>query len=180
MFLEFQKITTSHPSRRSSIIVKKSLISMIDVDQFENKETGTLYTATRVELAGYPKYSFHTMTSFDDLATIIGTTDVSGNFIAGTSCSGGNTLDIVTPAVVYPFVKAKAVFNNTLSETDDYIFNPNFMSHAETVIFNDAVLASQQSALMLVFGDAAPTKVLTKLDYTILKQILQPQVIPSP
>jgi len=174
MFLEFQKITTATPSKKSPIIINSDALLTINTDKIENKAQGGMMTVTRIEVIGYPKYTFYTATSFDAVAAIIGTVDVTHGLIPGSPCIGGNTVEQVYPTIRYPYLKASAIFNNTVTETDDYIFNPNFMLFAENTVFNDAATRSQQTGLMIVLRDTAPTKILTKLSYDVLFGILQP------
>lgn len=174
MFIEFQKITTAYPSRRSSVIVNADALLALSVDEFENKEVGAIYAATRVDVIGFPKYTFFTMTDLDVLAETINAVDVTSGFSSGISCDGGTVIDTVYPTVRYPFIKAPAIFNNTITETDNFIFNPNFMLYAENVIFNDVVMRSQQTALMIVLRDTAPTKIMSTLNYQDLFNMLQP------
>ena len=140
MFLEFQKITNSRPSQRSPIIVNSSAILKLDTDEFENHEGHGRYLATRVEVIGFPKYTFHTLTTMDDVLTHLFSVDVTSGLVPGNICAGGNTTGIVFPMAQYPFMKVSAIFNNTITETDSYAFNPNYLVYTEEVFFNDTTL----------------------------------------
>jgi len=174
MFLQFQKITTQYPSRRSPIIVNTAAIQLIKVMTFDSMETGTPYTATAIEVLGFPKYTFYVTTQLATILSYLKVTDITNGFIPGTSCAGGNSLDIVYPQIHYPLIKAKAIENNTVTQTSDYVFNPDYLLYAEDTIFNDSVTQSQQTALMVTIRDTGPTGVLTKLPFADLVQILKP------
>lgn len=174
MFLEFQKINTTYPSSKTPIIVNSDTIFKITTETFENKETGHDYEATRIDVLGIPKYTFHTTVPLNAVLGYLKIVDAtSGVLIPGTPCVGGNEVQIYYPTPSYPFVKAKAIFNSTITETKDYVFNPQFMIYAESMIFNDVTTHSQQTALVIALQDS-PAQVMTKLSYSVLAQLLTP------
>lgn len=180
MFLEFQKITNSRPSQRSPIIVNSSAILKLDTDEFANHEGHGRYLATRVEVIGFPKYTFHTLTTMDDVLTHLFSVDVTSGLVPGNICAGGNTTGIVFPMTQYPFMKVAAIFNNTVTETDNYAFNPNYLIYTEEVFFNDTCKHTQSSAMMVVLQETSPLKIATKMSYETMFAVLQPTVVPCP
>src|ERR1017187_6857329 len=137
MFLEFQKITSSDPSRRSPIIVNADAILTIDTATVDDTMTGAIYDATRISVIGYPKHQFYTMTPFDVVNAQLNVIDAPTEF------------NVVYPIARYPLLKTKALFNNTTTETVDYVLNLNYLLFAENTIINDSVTQSQQTVLLL-------------------------------
>lgn len=174
MFLELQKITTSNSSKKSPIIINSSAILKIETDQFEDKETRTMFDATRLELIGYPKYTFYTLTSMDVILDKLTYVDVTNGFVPGSTCAGGNSLGISYPEITYPIIKAPRIFNNTVSESDVYAFNPTCLIYTEEFTFNDSMLNRQSTAMMVVLRETSPLKIPTAISYEVMSQILKP------
>jgi len=176
-FYEFHKITTAYPSQKSPIIVNFDSILTIDANTFENKEDGLPYEATRIEIEGTPKHSFYVSTLLNTVMTNFDCIDATGLFVPGSSFNGGTGIDTYYPYPTFPLIKAKMVFNNTVNESRDFVFNPIHLMYAESVIFKDSSSGVQQTALMIALRDSPPRKILTLMNYSMLVQILQPTSI---
>ena len=167
MFLEFQKITTAKNSRMSPIIVNSAAIMRIEADTFEDKENRTTYDATRIEVIGFPKYTFFTMTPMNMILNKL-------SFVDMTSGNPGQYLGVMYPNIEYPLIKAPRIFNNTITESDNYAFNPSYLIYSEEFSFNDAVLGTTSTGMMIVLTETSPIKILTNVSYTDLFNILLP------
>lgn len=172
MFLEFQKILLSNPAIKTRVIVNSEGLLTIDFDNFENN--GIIANVTNIEVVGNPKYRFYTLTSVATLQSSLKIIDVTSGFIPGSSCIGGNTIDIIYPSSSYPFIILTEIFNNTITESRDRVINLNHILYVEEMIINDAVTQSQQTVLIIGMSDTIRSKVITTLSYADLSQILQP------
>lgn len=174
MFLEFQKITTGDPT---PIIVNSDALLTMNIVRVEDKNTGETIPLTHLEIIGFPKYSFYTATPYDRVISYFNVSDARPGFLSGSPCAGGNTISIIYPQARLPLVRVKAIFNNTIAESEDYTFNLNQMLYAETKIFNDSTLGSQQHGLMIILRDTGPTKIMAKLEYADFRSIVSPTVV---
>lgn len=175
MFVTFQKITTSNPSKKSTILVNTESILYMDVDSFEDKSYGGMYDATRIEV---PNYKFFTATPMADILSIIPSVDfTSGVATTGSQCAGTpGALNIILPKIDWPLIKAPMVFNNSPTETREYVFNPSFIVYVEPVMYNGPG-GRQYPALMVVLRDNQPRQVLSKLDMADIISLLEPTEI---
>ena len=179
MFLLFNKISTAHPSQTVPIIISSDAILTVGTEIFEDKGMNGDYVATKVEVIGFPKYTFHTLTPYQTVINQLGTiTIANGTAGTGSTCAGdNNVMDIVYPTIRYPFIEASMVFNNTITESVKYTFNSNFLVIAEPMFFNDSYHLDQRTATMIVLRDTHPKKVMTKLDFTELVALLNPTAV---
>lgn len=179
MFLQLNKISTAYPSQTKPVIVNTDAILTVGTEIFENKDLNADYTATRVEIIGFPKHTIHTLTPYDTLIDFLGTVTVA-NGMAGTgsSCAGDtNVIDVIYPTVKVPFIEAAAIFNNTITESRRYTFNPNFLVYAEEVKFNDVYNLTESTATVIVLRDVQPKQIVTKIAFAQLAALLTPHVL---
>lgn len=178
MFLTFQKISTASPDRKTPIIINSEALLMLEQQVFTNTQMGGQYTATRVEVIGFPHYSFHTPTPLNVILGITKTIDLTQGVSAGSECAGTpGVLNVVRPAVSLPLVKTKSVFNYSATEYKEYVFNPNFLVYAEEVKYGGQG-NSEFTGLMISLRDSSMRQVLTQLPMSDLIALLSPTTVP--
>ena len=79
---------------------------------------------------------------------------------------------------VFPLLKTNMLVNNSKTELEAYVFNPEYIVFAENIVFRDQNTSLQETALLLVLRDSQPKRVMTNLDFADLITVLEPIVIP--
>ena len=179
MFLTFDKITTATPTKKSKILVNSESLLLMDSDTFENKELGSSYEATRVEVIGFPNHKFYTLATVSSILALVPSIDMTqGVATIGSQClNTPGALNFILPSVQYPLIKTLMIFNNSPSETREYVFNPNFIVYAEEVTFYSSG-NQQQTGLMVSLRDTQPRQILTKMTLADLITLLEPVTVP--
>ena len=179
MFLLFKKILNDNPAQLGDIIVSAESVFLYNADVLQNKKTGRDYVTTRVEISSFPNYSFYTPSTMDQVSSVLKVIDLTGGAGSGSYCAGDpGVLDIIYMATTFPLLKANMLVNNSLSEVEPYVFNPEYIVFAENVVFQDRKTAQQATALLLVLRDSQPKRIMTELDFGDLVTILEPTVVP--
>jgi hypothetical protein len=178
MYLEFTKINTSHPTTTSQVIVDADEIMLISYDTFRNLDTQSQYDCTRVDVLGHPVYSFHTLSTIDQIHTVVPMIDVRGNVAStNSSCIDPNSLDIVYPVANFPLIRLTVIHNNRVSESEEHVINPNHIVWAEATVFNDQQTNQQVSALLLCLRDTGPRRIISTLPFLALELLLSPALV---
>ena len=179
MFILFKKILNSNPAQLGDVLVRADSIFLYNSDALQNKKTGADYNATRIEISSFPNYSFHTPSTMNQVSSVLNVVDLTGGAGSGSSCAGNpGVLDIVYATSTFPLLKTNMVVNNSLSELEPYVFNPEYLTFAEEVVFRDQKTSLQVTALLLVLRDSQPKRIMTALDFGDLITILEPNVVP--
>lgn len=180
MFLNFQKITTATTSKRSSVLINADAIMLMEVDQLEDKDYGTTFDATRVEVVGFPNLGFHTVSTLDIISSSVKVIDARNGLGAGSTCGGDpGVVDFCYTITKLPMLKCSMIFNSSISSLQDYVFNPSFLIYAASIVFTDAVSRNQETGLLIVLRDAQPRRILTNLLYSDLCGLLGAIDIPT-
>lgn len=179
MFILFQKILNNNPAQLGYVLVKSDSILLYNADTLQNQKTGQDYTATRVEVYSFPNYSFHTPSTVAQVSSVLKVIDVSGGAGVGSSCLGNlGVLDIVYAASTFPMLKANMLVNNSKSELEPFIFNPEYIVFSEEITFRDQKTSLQSTAVLLVLRDAQPKRIMTNLAFADLITLLEPVSVP--
>lgn len=180
MFLHFKKILNSNPAQLGDIIVRADSIFLYNNDVLENRKTGTNYQATRIELSSFPNYSFHTPSTMAQVSSVLKVIDLTGGGSStGSSCAGNpGVLDIVYMSTSFPLLRANMLVNNSKSELEPYVFNPDYIVFTEEVVFQDRKTQQQDTAVLLVLRDSQPKRIMTDLDFSDLMTVLEPTSVP--
>lgn len=180
MFILFKKILNSNPNQLGDILVRADSLFLYNADTLENKRTGTNYTATRVEIASFPNYSFYTPSTVDQVSSVLNVVDVTGGAAtSGSSCVGNpGVLDIVYISTSYPLLKTNMLVNQSKLELQPYVFNPDFLVFAESTVYLDLKSKVQDTALLIVLRDSQPKRIMTDLEFADLVTILDPVIVP--
>jgi len=174
MFIQFQKMSAQNPTVSTPIIVNIEELLNIDFANFENN--GVIVNATHLEI-GWFKYAFYTLSTITDIENALNVIDISGGYIPGDPCVGGNSVTIIAPSSAFPLIKLQAIFNNTLSETKENIINPSKILYVEEVTFIDGLTGNQVTGVQIVLTDMTRTKLTTTLTYAEIFAILQPGIV---
>jgi hypothetical protein len=172
MFLQFSKISNTAVS--SQIIINADDLLTIDFNNFENN--GEIVNATHIEI-GNPKFQFYTLSTIGSIEAALNVINISGGFVPGPPCSGGNSATIIAPASSYPLLLVQTVHNFTFSETREQIVNPSKILYCEVVIFKDTASGQQVSGVQIVMNDSNRTRFLTTLSYADIFSILHPVMV---
>ena len=172
MFLEFQKITNTNVS--SSIIINALEILTIDFNNFEMN--GEIVNQTQVEL-GNPKYQFYTTSTVSSIESALSVIDISGGFIPGSPCIGGNSATIIAPSSKFPLIKIEIINNNTIYEFRNLILNPSKILYVEPVTFIDSLSGQQVISIIIVMNDINRTNFRTSLSWDNIISILHPSIV---
>jgi hypothetical protein len=174
MFIQFRKMSAQDPTISTPIIVNIEELLTIDFSNFENN--GVIVNATHLEI-GWFKYAFYTLSTITNIENALNVIDITGGYVPGDPCLGGNAAVIIAPSSSFPLIKVQAIFNNTLSETRDSIINPSKILYAEQVTFIDALTGNQVTGVQIVLTDMTRTRLITTLTYAEIFAILQPVVV---
>lgn len=177
MFIQFTKINTAHPTITSPLMVNSADIMQITTDRFQNVDTGIEYIATRVDVIGHPVYSFHTLSTINQINVVLPMVNVTGGAGTGGSCVDPSSLDIVYPQAVFPHIRLLSIFNSSLSTTEEHVINPNHLVWAEDMMFYDRISNQQETALLVTLRDTPPRRILSTLLYSDLAILLAPASI---
>lgn len=172
MFLQFQKITNTQVS--TAIIINADALLTIDFNNFEMN--GEIVNQTHIEI-GNPKYSFYTLSTIASIEAALNVIDISAGYVPGSPCAGGTSAQIIAPASSFPLILVQTVHNNTLSETQELIFNPSKILYIENVLFVDVVSGEQVTAVMIVMNDSNRTRFVTTLTFVEIVAILLPIIV---
>lgn len=178
-FYTFYKIFNDNPLQVTPIMVQRNSIFYMNEDYTQSN-----YVATRVEIYGFPNYSFYTPTPLslvlNSLAILHQVIDARSGAGVGTQCANTpGVIDFVYPVTYFPFIRANMIVNHTRSQLQEYIFNPNYLVFAEESPFRDIKTGLQDVGLTLVLRDSqAKNTLLTDLSFAELSTILDPHVIP--
>ena len=177
MFILFKKILNSNPAQLGDILVRAESIFLYNSDVLQNKKTGADYNATRIEISSFPNHSFHTPSTMAQVSSVLNVIDLTGG--SGSQCAGNpGVLDIVYATAGYPLLKTNMIVNNSMSELEPYVFNPEYIVFAEDMVFRDVKTSLQNTALLLVLRDSQPKRIMTALDFNDLIAILEPNIVP--
>jgi hypothetical protein len=172
MFLEFQKITNTNVS--SAIIINALDLLTIDFNNFEMN--GEIVDQTHIEV-GNPKYQFYTTSTVPNIEAALNVIDISGGFIPGGVCVGGNSIEIIAPSSSSPLIKIQIINNNTLSEFRYTILNPTKILYSENVTFIDSLTGQQVTSVLIVMNDINRTNFRTTLNWNDIVSILHPVTV---
>lgn len=179
MFILFKKILNSNPAQQGDILVRSDSIFLYNQDTLEDQKLRVSYNATRIELSSFPNHSFYTLTTVDDLSTMLNVVDMTSGVGSGSSCAGDTgVLDTVYAVTKYPMIRANMILNQNRNEIQAYVFNPEYLIFAEDVVYYDKRLNAERQALMVVLRDSQQKKILTNLMLADLIAILEPLVAP--
>lgn len=174
MFLTFQKLTTATPSKTSRILVNADRVFYLETDTLENRELQTLYDATRVEVHYFPKYTFYTLTTLDDVLNYLPYVDLTGGVGVGSGdpCTDPSTLSFVYAAATYPIIKANFIYNKDLTQLQALAFRPEHLVLADEVTYLEASTGTYKTGLRLFLLESSPREVLLALDFDDLETAL--------
>lgn len=179
MFILFKKILNDNPAQLGDILVRADSIFLYDSDVLLNQKTGTNYTATRIEISSFPNFSFNTPSTMDQVSSVLNVIDLTGGAGVGSQCAGNpGVLDIVYPSIRFPLLKTSMIVNNSLTQLEPYVFNPEYLVFSENMIFQDSKTSLQNTALLIVLRDSQPKRIMTALEMDVLVSILEPIVVP--
>lgn len=179
MFILFKKILNSNPAHLGDILVNAESMFLYNDDVLENRKLGTSYNATRIEISSFPNYSFYTPSTVAQISSVLKVIDLTGGAGSGSSCAGNpGVLDTIYMAATYPLLKNNMIVNNSKTELQPYVFNPVFITFAETMVYQDRKTALPDSCLLLVLRDSQPKRIMTDLEFADLVTILEPLVVP--
>lgn len=175
-FVQFEKLKTDL-SGTSTLIINQDDILLVDDEDVQNKITQNVETVRRVILHGYPSYTFYTRTALGTFEAMLNVVDFTGGVGSGSSCAVPGVLDIVSIKPSFPTVKLLRVKNNSLTLTDPYLINLNFLYFAEEVPFTDEVTGTQVTAFMIALKGNPQERFLAKITLSELQAALDPYIV---
>lgn len=174
MYLFFKKILNSNPAQLGDIIVETDSILFYNADTLLDQKRGINYQATRVEISNFPGFSFHTLSTVDQISSVL---DVHNLTLIG-GVSDPTEIKIIYPISKFPMIKASMLVNDSFTEVENCVFNPKYIVFAEDIIVRDRKTSLSKVALLIVLRDSQPRRLVLNLDFNDIQSALNATIVP--